>query len=67
MYVNNKLKITTAKKNIVMSFKPYTEKIKETKVGICSNLGRIRNTACNDGGYVCGGQLSENAVGEEKT
>ena len=39
----------------------------ETKVGICSNLGRIRNTACNDGGYVCGGQLSENAVGEEKT
>ena len=31
----------TTKKNIVMSFKPYTEKIKK-KIGICSNLGRIR-------------------------
>ena len=25
-----------------MSFKPYTEKIKEKKIGICSILGRIR-------------------------
>ena len=40
LYANNKLKITT--KNIVMSFKPYTEKIKKKKIGICSILGRIR-------------------------
>jgi len=40
IYANNKLKIT--KKNIVMSFKPYTEKIKKKKIGICSILGRIR-------------------------
>ena len=26
-----------------MSFKPYTEKIKKKKIGICSILGRIRN------------------------
>ena len=25
-----------------MSFKPYTEKIKQKKIGICSILGRIR-------------------------
>ena len=25
-----------------MSFKPYTEKIKKKKIGICSILGRIR-------------------------
>ena len=25
-----------------MSFKPYTEKIKKKKIGICSSLGRIR-------------------------
>ena len=36
MYANTKLKIT-AKKNIVMSFKPYTEKIKKRKIGICSD------------------------------
>ena len=41
-----------------MSFKPYTEKIKKNKIGICSVFGRIRiririkmiqiqNTACN--------------------
>ena len=29
-------------KNIVVSFKPYTEKIKKKKIGICSILGRIR-------------------------
>ena len=29
-------------KNIVMSFKPYKEKIKKKKIGICSILGRIR-------------------------
>ena len=29
-------------KNIVMSFKPYTEKIEKKKIGICSILGRIR-------------------------
>ena len=28
-------------KNIFMSFKPYTEKIKKKKIGICSILGRI--------------------------
>ena len=26
-----------------MSFKPYTEKIKKKKIGICSILGRIQN------------------------
>ena len=31
-----------AQKNIVMSFKPYTEKSKKKKIGICSILGRIR-------------------------
>ena len=29
-------------KNIVMSFKPYTEKLRRKKIGICSILGRIR-------------------------
>ena len=29
-------------KNIVMSLKPYKEKIKKKKIGICSILGRIR-------------------------
>ena len=28
--------------NIVMSFKPYTEKMKKKKVGTCSISGRIR-------------------------
>jgi len=40
IYTNDKLKITT--KSIVMSFKPYTEKVKKKKIGICSILGRIR-------------------------
>ena len=34
IYANNKLKIST-KKNIVMSFKPYIEKIKKKKILIC--------------------------------
>ena len=38
MYANNKLKLQQ-QKNIVMRFKPFTEKIRK-KIGICS--GRIR-------------------------
>ena len=34
-----------------MSFKPYTEKIKKKKIGICSILGRIRIRIRNTGVY----------------